>query len=172
MVTWTYYVRHKYEYAVMFVTDTGVVSVVSTFGNFGYFWSDPGTHILSFLVGCDFGYLKSKFFTKNSIDMVSTKSRIKDDILNLRKVRSMTSRQARECWDSITLADNDSQFLDFQLSYDDLICTSPSMSYPENCEAFFEKMWPLLVCKIRESYEFQNYVFDKDARSDGPPKDS
>jgi len=51
----------KSGWARIWITDDGCFTCISDYGNYGYWWGDPGCEFRKFLTGCDDDYLSGKF---------------------------------------------------------------------------------------------------------------
>lgn len=65
------------EWARIWITDDGSISILSDYGNYGYWFGSPAREFRSFLVGCGDDYLINKFAAgKRVCDETETEKRI------------------------------------------------------------------------------------------------
>lgn len=98
-----YDIKWKNGWAVVFITEDGLFSAISDYGNYGYYWASPGMPFKEFVIGLekDPGYMLSKIGGKMKIDEGATVKNIREDVLKARKSGSIDEESARKCMDEI-----------------------------------------------------------------------
>lgn len=89
-----YYVENNHEWAQIFIDESdkhgscGTISIVSTFGNLGHYFSNiGGPNFRRFLIDCDFSYLMEKLTEYKLMDF--------DFDLTMREFKSIIMRRRR-----------------------------------------------------------------------------
>ena len=103
--TWTYVLpSHKGEgYAYIFLTDTGVFSTVSDFGNYGYIWSHTGfDDVREFFLKSNPGYFLEKLAPEQEFDDVQTLENARLLFERLVADGTWDADDARTAFDTIT----------------------------------------------------------------------
>lgn len=125
------------------------VLINSDFGVFGYNWFHTGKNPKKFLTEIDFHYTMRKFVGDSlyELDVEKTISKIKKNILYLRRNLEINKLEARECFD--ILKNND--FYDLDSIYTNFLNNEifniilPDLDYPKkNCkkyENFWNQLW-------------------------------
>lgn len=101
-----YFVRCAEErtaWARVWITDDGCITILSDFGNFGYWFGAPGSEFRKFLTGCGPDYLFNKFTSGNceACDTAGSVEAIQKHICRLRRDGTLTRDAAREEWELI-----------------------------------------------------------------------
>lgn len=161
MKTWRYSAG-GFGWYVAFVDESGAVSILSDYGNYGYFWhrrslpySDEQGGIRKFLTSCDASYVLSKLATRDEFDPQATKQRFKSFVLEFR--RSHPKPQFKEicrmAYSGIDeIADWDELgFYDFIRDCDlDGANETLVYDYPQQAQAFMTEVWPRIVDDIKK----------------------
>lgn len=128
--------RQHGEWGQLFVCeDTYTISIISSFGNWAFSWSDIGTETFySFLYTMHTDYLCSKLEPQKYFNAESTIFETKKYILNVRKLNSITKKQARDAFNIL----NDLQ-----------------QSYIPNEDVFYS-----LYKELKEEYNTDNSILD------------
>ena len=108
-ITRFYQVQHGSEWARFWVTDDGCLSIISDFGNYGYWWHSPGVEFRAFLAS-DRGspdYIGAKLHSgqRDWLYAHDTERAIKRKIISLRRDRLWSAGQARAEWDLASIDD-------------------------------------------------------------------
>src|SRR5882672_691202 len=103
------------NWARMWITDDGCISIMSDWGNYGYWFGAPAKEFRAFLLGCDDDYLGNKFAAgKKEFDGEGTADAAREHICYLRRRGSLERELAREEWDELpTGFDNEVDFADW-----------------------------------------------------------
>ena len=101
-------------WAVVFLDTRGILSVVSDYGDYGYWFGSIGGDgdIRRFLCECDDDYLMRKIAPQDVYDGAATKAGILKHIREYRREKNYTKDFARQEWDLATggYADPESDF--------------------------------------------------------------
>ncbi len=148
--TKTYIVKNR-EYAEFYIREGGEnvsVTIRSTFGNFGYFWSHCGENWKTFLKKVDMDYAMNKLSDSSiyAFDIEESVKFVKNDIIELRKTGSLTKEQAREYTDELnSLCDNDERLFMEALSemkcYNDCYYEMSVKPIKRSIVNFWETLW-------------------------------
>lgn len=154
-VTRYYQVRRPgHWWARFWVTSDGCVSIMSDWGNWGYWWTHPGCELRQFLCRIDDSYLLGKLCMgqREYINEVATERSIKEHILYLRRNGSLDREQARDEWDLVRRIDFSSEvgahewYLESEIED-----TSELLRYEKSpsCQAFIKQCWWLFRAELR-----------------------
>ncbi len=92
----------KSGWARIWVTDDGCISIMSDWGNYGYWFGCPGCEFRLFLTGCDDDYLGNKFAGgKKDFDGEGTADAARELVLRLRREKRLSAEGARREWESL-----------------------------------------------------------------------
>lgn len=94
--------------ATVFVGADGVFSTVSDYGNYGYWWRNPGCDIREFLWTTNADQLVSKLSPEWETDYDASEIEIKRCIIRLRREGRLTADEARDEWDLLSYVHDDS----------------------------------------------------------------
>jgi hypothetical protein len=150
------------------VTPDGFLDIQSDYGSYSYYWHSFGENFKAFLSTCDHSYLIGKFGKgRTQLNPGATIARVKKDVIELRKNRTIDSGQARDLWNQADLLESNdvnSFYMemdprDFDSSQVCLIRTVYDNDYssipivmeddPATC-AFMEKVWPHFIEEIKK----------------------
>lgn len=160
---WRYYLPsiNGEGWAEIVLGSNGFFAAVSDFGDYAFAWRHHGyKDFREFIVRIsdDWGYAASKISRADAYQSNETLRAVKDDILRLRRGRSISKYQARDAWDEI-----DSDFERLYSAYDfsrwcqdgdgsSLIGDASELAtydYPASARAFCQKTLPRLAEAIR-----------------------
>jgi len=89
----------KSGWARIWLTDDGCISILSDWGNYGYWFGSPGCEFRLFLTGCDDDYLGNKFAGgKTEFDGEETADAARELILRHRREQRLSAEDARNEW--------------------------------------------------------------------------
>ena len=92
------------------------LTVESSYGFWGYTWSDLGTDFYTFLAGLDSYYVGKKMVDSDmEFDGDASRAAIRKEILQRRRTREFTAQQARDEWGLEALQNEFASPLDFHL---------------------------------------------------------
>lgn len=169
-----YDVRADHSWAVIVIDDTGLISVVSDYGNWGHWFSHHGRktfrHFLVEASGSP-SYLMEKFAGRKSyFDCDATKAKIRRLILDMRRGRisadvyrgrkDYTKELAREHWDVLETVEADYAHSADLFIYE---CLNEMpwlweyvtyglavMVHDPGIVGFMERLWPAFVARLKE----------------------
>ncbi len=150
-----YQVRPKNDlgWARLWITSDGCISVVSDYGNFGYWFGAPGCEFRQFLTQCDDDYLMNKFSAgKREVDGDQTREAVKETILSARRRGSMDKARAGEEWDLMKETDFWDEYSRFRWHEETQISDAFEdirTRYPSQVFHFMKKMWPLFIAELK-----------------------
>lgn len=154
----SYCVRKNHEWAKI-ILEGGMITIHSTYGLFGHFFSDPGGDLRKFLIGCETGYyLGAKFSAgKREIDFGETEKAAKKSVCSSRRENpeDTTKEDARDAFDAISFdseLDVDRWLTDHG-SVIDHDTSFVSSGYPQQLLAFFEVLWPVFIDTLKAELE-------------------
>jgi len=154
-ITRFYQVQLGSEWARFWVTDDGCLSIMSDFGNYGYWWGGPGCEFRAFLARerhGDTGYILGKLAGgKQHFYAEDTERKIKRRILEWRREGALSKEKARKEWELVCLGIGDEHDAvrwydrtELQDAYD-----LTSYGPPRQLVAFMDRLWPLFVDALR-----------------------
>lgn len=142
----------KSGWARIWITDDGCISIMSDWGNYGYWFGSPGCEFRAFLVGCDDDYLGNKFAGgKTEFDGEGTVEAIRERILYLRREGRLSKDVARSEW--LTLPTSFDTPEDFSCwvrdsSLEDMYEYSHHVQ-PHAITQFIKRVWPLFIRQLK-----------------------
>lgn len=144
----------KPGWARIWITDDGCISVMSDYGNYGYWFGDPGCEFRLFLTHCDDDYLGNKFAGgKTEFDGEATVELIRERILHLRRTGSLAASVARDEWNALPgVFDTPEDFQSWARDDTQLQDAYELSCYvrPHAVRNFFKRTWPLFKAQLRE----------------------
>lgn len=156
-VTRFYAVRKGIEWARFWVTDDGCLSIVSDYGNYGYWWGAPGMEFRLFLSrDRDTDYLASKLWSgqRQVFKIDATRKEIKRAIIRERRGGHIDRERARQEWELLNGLDDE---FDLRHWWENTRLPGaeelPEYGYPGQLSAFLERLWPLFVDALRAELE-------------------
>jgi len=145
----------KAGWARIWITDDGSISILSDWGNFGYWFGAPGCEFRKFLTRCDDDYLGNKFGGgRDEYDGEATRKAIQRVILSKRREQRLDHFAAREEWGLLKGDAVESLFelgawqVRTALSPDDYFET-PVYVVPNRVRQFLKHVWPLFVEQLK-----------------------
>ncbi len=160
MRTWFYDLRfRRYEWARIWVTSDGMISICSDYGNYGYWFGAPGCRgIRAFLVGCDgspSGYIAVKLSDgERAYDGDGVLRDVKKHILDHRRHRDMTREDARDEWDLLEehgKLEHKEEFHDwYKETKIDCAYEFYADKIPGQLQGFMEHCWPVFVEAVKK----------------------
>ncbi len=142
----------KSGWARIWITDDGCISIMSDWGNYGYWFGSPGCEFRLFLTGCDDDYLGNKFAGgKTEFDGEETVEAIRERILHLRRHGRISKSWAHQEWVKLpkyfdTPEDFGSWMRDSSL--EDMYEYARYVR-PHAVRQFMKQVWPLLVAQLK-----------------------
>ncbi len=174
-VTRSYQVRVQgrgSEWARIWITDDGCISIVSDYGNFGYWFGAPACEFRMFLMGCGDDYLARKFAAgEEELDSHATEKAAKRLVLDERRAQRITREQARDEWDMVVAVDWSSEYDRCKWYFEETqlvdCATSDVLHFrlPIRVTEFLRVLWPLFVEQLkaelaREALHTYHLVFE------------
>ncbi|HEY3499640.1 MAG TPA: hypothetical protein VGK73_33345 [Polyangiaceae bacterium] len=136
------------EWGRFWLTSDGCLSILSDFGNYGYWWGSPGCEFRRFLTRAGVEYIANKLAGgEEDYDGRETVKLVKASILELRRAGRYTREWARDEWDRIKLYDLDESYDEWfrNTRIPDAHELSPVYVTPFQLQAFMRKLWPVFV---------------------------
>lgn len=141
-------------WAVVFLDARGIISTVSDYGDYGYWFGQIGGDgdIRRFLCQCDNGYLLRKIAPREVYDGEATKKGILKHILEHRREKNYTKDFARQEWDLATGPWTD-LLSDFRTWYEETEIGDAAEFHREKSDpravAFCERVMPRLRAMLK-----------------------
>jgi len=166
-------VRNEGEYGAFFVRETArmraphdwqyscELTVQSSFGIVGHYWSHMGSPAHQFFSSCEKSYVLGKLFGDKAyeFDNKATMKQLRKMLLEDRISRNVHARRAREIWDSLKDLDDldhPETFYD-QYASDEVLLDWISPGDIPNCqhltsqaEGFWKQLWPEFVQAMKD----------------------
>ncbi len=145
----------KTGWARIWLTDDGCISIMSDWGNYRYWFGDPGCEFRLFLTGCDDDYLGNKFAGgKKDFDGEETADAARELILRHRRDKRLNADDARREWNGVpTLFEHEFDFAEWVNHVTDLEVdyTHDLGRYvrPHAVRQFIRHVWPLFVEQLK-----------------------
>jgi len=140
-------------WARIWITDDGCITIMSDWGNYGYWFGDPAMEFRAFLLECDNEYLGNKLAAgKTELDARATERGIKERILHSRRYGAWSSALARKEWQLAKSTDFESEHeRQWWYEHTDLPDASEAMCYrtPRQVQLFLKSVWPLFAAMLR-----------------------
>ncbi len=145
----------KTGWARIWLTDDGCISIMSDWGNYGYWFGAPGCEFRLFLTGCDDDYLGNKFAGgKKEFDGEGTADAARELILYRRRKGFLSADDARREWNGVpTLFDSEIEYAEWVNHETEL---GPDYTYdlsryvrPHGVRKFMKHLWPLFVEQLK-----------------------
>ncbi len=118
MKTWHYFFPNDKPgegWAHIFITDSGMFSAVSDWGNYANWWSHPGTKdFREFFLSAerDWEYFARKLRPEKILDEEASFKNIKGEILRQRRTKDLTKEQAENAWAALSYHDSWAAYLE------------------------------------------------------------
>lgn len=142
------------EWARIWITDDGCISILSDYGNYGYWFGGlPPCGMRAFLVGCGDDYLSNKFSAgEREVDHEATEKAIRKEIheLSLAGAFGIVEMEAEE--ELISSVDWSSELEQWDWARASKIEEAWRLiqtRYPMQVTMFLEKLWPLFVEQLK-----------------------
>jgi hypothetical protein len=145
----------KSGWARIWITDDGCISIMSDWGDYGYWFGDPAMEFRAFLLQCDDDYLGNKFAGgKKEFDGEETADAARELILRHRREKRLDAEDARREWRGVpTMFDGEVDYAEWvnhqtELGFD---YTYDLARYvrPHAVRQFLKHVWPLFVELLR-----------------------
>ncbi len=142
-------------WARIWITDDGCISIMSDWGNYGYWFGAPAVEFRLFLTGCDDDYLGNKFAGgKKDFDGQETADAVRELILRHRREKRLSAEDARREWDSL---DSDfgseidwCEWVNHETQFDhEYVYDLGSYVRPNAVRQLIKHVWPLFVAQLR-----------------------
>ncbi len=144
------------EWARIWITDDGCISILSDWGNFGYWFGSPGCEFRKFLTGCDDGYLSNKFRDgEEEFDQQATERNARDLVLRNRRAGTLTKEQAADEWRAVCAVDWGDEYLRSRWYFEETKLVDYGASEvlrfrtPMRVQMFVKHLWPLFIVQLK-----------------------
>lgn len=143
------------EWARIWITDDGCISILSDYGNYGYWFGGlPPCGMRAFLVQAGDDYLSGKFSAgKREIDHDATEQRIKRDIIERRREGDLDREEARAEWELMRGVNWSSELEQWDWARASKLQDEPwrmfQECYPIQVTMFLKELWPLFVLQLK-----------------------
>ncbi len=144
------------EWARIWITDDGCISIVSDYGNFGYWFGSPGCEFRKFLTGCDDYYLSNKFRDgETEFDEQATRRAARDLVLRNRRDGSLTKEQAHDEWERVCAVDWGDEYQRSRWYFEETkladygACEILKYRTPMQVQMFVKHLWPLFIAELK-----------------------
>jgi len=146
-------VKNGLEWARIWITSDGCISIVSDYGNFGYWFGSPACEFREFLVRCGDDYLQKKLSDgRKEIDAQATEKCAKRLVLEARRARSLDRQPSRDEWEALAQVEWCSEYSRCKWYFEEtqLSGATEVLQYrtPMNVQMFLKVLWPLFVEKL------------------------
>jgi hypothetical protein len=156
-VTRFYQVRvpKRSEWARIWITEDGCVSILSDYGNYGYWFGGlPECGMRAFLVRCGDDYLSAKFSAgKREIDCSATELAVKCEITSRRREGDLGREEARKEWGLMRGVNWNSELEQWDWARESKLTEEPWRCfvdrYPIQVTMFLKELWPLFVEQLK-----------------------
>ncbi len=156
-------VPNRSEWARIWVTDDGCISVMSDYGDFGYWFGSPGCEFRRFLTGCGDDYLLNKFSSgEQEFDSHATERAARDLVLESRREKSIDRETAREEWDAVCNVDWSCEYSRSKWYFEETKLVDCAVSdvlkfrVPMHVQMFVKELWPLFVAQLRAELDAED----------------
>jgi hypothetical protein len=151
--------KHYGGWGVFFVGSDGLLSIVSDYGNFGYWWDCPGCEFRKFLCQIDDGYLYRKLTMGKSdgLDVEQTARNLRRLVGSLIRDGSWTMEQAREELEHIAhfQCDEDCTAYYYNTKLDDIHEETVTKPHQQTM-ALIERLWPRFIDVLKAELETED----------------
>jgi len=142
-----------WEWARIWITSDGCISIMSDYGNYGYWFGDPGGEFRRFLTKCDDDYLLRKFSgSERDFAEKETVRAVRDEVLRMRRTEQLTMSEAKHEWQLILDTDWLSEWSRQEWFEQTKIGDAAELMrrrYPNDLWHFMKKLWPVFVEKLK-----------------------
>ena len=149
-------VPNRSEWARIWITDDGCISILSDYGDFGYWFGSPGCEFRRFLTGCGPDYLMSKFKSgEEEFDQNATRRNARELVLRARREKEIDRETARVEWDAVCDVDWSDEYSRSRWYFEETKLVEYGASevlvfrVPLMIQTFVEQLWPLFVEKLQ-----------------------
>lgn len=143
------------EWARIWITDDGCISIVSDYGNFGYWFGSPGCEFRKFLTGCDDSYLSNKFRDgEEEFDEKATRRNARDLVLRNRRDGTLTKEAAQDEWRLVCEVDWGDEYQRARWYFEETkladygACEILRYRTPMRVQMFVKHLWPLFIAEL------------------------
>lgn len=154
-----YQVRRSTEWARFWITDDGCITILSDYGNYGYWFGAPAQEFRRFLVDCEPGYYITTKLAggQREFDGPRTVKIIREHILEYRRRGDIGADEARTQWQHLEdckRMDTPEEFRDWLESsmfyeFDWEAWEWASYGPPMQVRMFIKKIWPLFIEQLK-----------------------
>jgi hypothetical protein len=179
-VTRFYQVRVEkgHEWARIWITNDGCISIISDYGNFGYWFGSPGCEFRKFLTRCGDDYIQNKLsMGEEQLDQQATERAAKRLVLTNRRDKSLSREQARDEWDAVCAVEWDSEYSRCKWYFEETklvdygACEVLQYRTPMRVQMFVKLLWPLFVAALKAELAAEPTIDELlDASSLGTPE--
>lgn len=148
--------KERLAWARIWITTDGCISIISDYGDFGYWFGSPGCEFRRFLTGCGDSYLMNKFSGgKEEFDRDATERAARDLVLENRRDRTLTKEGAREEWQQVCDVDWDDEYSRARWYFEETKLVdygaSDVLHYrtPMHVQMFVKELWPLFIEQLK-----------------------
>lgn len=158
----------KSGWSRIWLTDDGCISIMSDWGNYGYWFGAPECEFRLFLTHCDDDYLGNKFAGGQRVfDGEATADNVREFILKRRREKRMSAEDARWEWNGLQ-----SDGFDNEVDYADWIGHRTEIKDPYDHEFscyvrphavghFLKHVWPLFVEQLKAQLATEDATRDQ-----------
>lgn len=146
------------EWARLWLTNDGCLTILSDYGNYGYWWSNAGGEIREFLVECDEDYVSRKLADgEREFDGPATVRLIREHIVQGRRSGGssrLTRERARAEWELVERYATMDHTREFEAwaektwYFRDDVGEMAMYSVPGQLQQFMKRIWPLFVQQL------------------------
>lgn len=147
--------RADHEWATVFVApdregNSGTLCVNSTYGAYGYYWSNCGCPFVDFLCNIGTDYLMSKISDRVPDSSISEES-VKDELTRLWQEKLISKEEKGRLWREVSDCDVCNYFtltdldLPEEFELENIVWTD----YPIGAKQFLKVLWPAIVDKLK-----------------------
>lgn len=149
-------VAKGHEWARIWITADGCISILSDYGDFGYWFGDPGGEFRRFLTRCDDYYIQNKFSGgKKELDEQATEKAARRLVLEARRDRLIDRYQARDEWEAVSQVEWCSEYSRCKWYFEETqlveIGATEVLQYrtPTRVRLFVERLWPIFIEQLK-----------------------
>jgi hypothetical protein len=156
-------VPKRSEWARIWITDDGCISILSDYGDFGYWFGSPGCEFRRFLTRCGPDYLMSKFKNgEEEFDENATRRNAQEMVLRARREREIDKETARDEWDAVCNVDWSDEYSRSRWYFEETklvdCATSDVLEFcvPMQVQMFVKEIWPLFVAQLQAELDAES----------------
>jgi|GEM_PF-2930322 hypothetical protein len=150
-------VEHRSEWARIWITDDGCISILSDYGNYGYWFGAPGGEFRRFLTNCGDDYITNKLSEgRRNLDQRATELNAKRLVLRARRDRSIDRETARDEWNAVRDVEWDNEYSRSKWYFEETKLVDYGATevlvydYPQQLQAFVRVLWPVFIAALTE----------------------